>query len=1301
MVKKIVAFVMTLVIMLANSNLNNAVIFAEGNDKIVTVYFGRYVQEQVTDESELEILSKTKFEDGLATVQDIQYATKDGKYFKESAIEWRIIEDDANYYTLISEKVLDQRSIGDFWSVSSIRSWLNDDFLNRAFSESEQEDIIVSEVTNLESNYENNPGGGKPYDVVTNDKVYLLSQYDFLDDTLGFLEQSSRIAYATEYVNISESETRYWLRGPKAWSYGLKRGYYVDANGSIGTWYPTYSYGIRPVIRVNKNAEGLSNEKPEDKYINIDDAEVEKFKFGTDVEFTVPNSIPVLGGGKISLDFSTIPVLFEKEENTYRIGIGIKNINKMSDDDWFNYKKFIETQNDDLKKGINSFLASKYGIASMGMKVKPQINCYGYVEGTINDEGIQSTGGKVIIEMKVKANQEWQTTIVVVPVVIKASGEVGAKIEASLGVDFTNASVYTKGDIELTLPKVRLSAGVGVAYIADVSVYGSFANKISLSTENLADYRIKGTIEGEAGISAKVLFAEYEKSLISGSYEYYDSNQKSITTYARTNNIVVNEENYTINRTVKSTEEDEQKISTYSVLDNNIDTEVSNVYTEAKPQIVETNNGKKILVYTEDIQERNMGNHTAIVYSIYDEQLKMWSEAQIIDNDGTADFYPDVAVYGENIYVAWSDSNKIFTDEEVKTEDFLTQMASSCDISMATINMDTKQVINQKITNNSMMELNASVVVNDEIAYVSWIENENNDVLEWSGNNNIYVWNNTNNSINLYQNINNPILSSDIGILNDTVYIAYTLDEDKELSTANDSTLYVGNINSEPAKLIESIVCTNPKFIKYSGENSLMWYTFDENSGSSLRYTSDANEVLDLTIEDKGITPDFSYIEGEGNDLLIYSNEKKDENGSDICAYIVQDGEISEPIAITDCKGYANNATGLYEDGEYILAFTRTDVTINTDMEDVINETTDLCVTRLKPQKQLNIENIAMNKEQIIPGESVNVIAIIKNDGLIDDSNYVIQVWYNDELMFEQQIAESIHVGETKNVSIDIPVPNDFGVEESLTFKVLASDGTITEESELSETIAYTDLQLEAEELANDISLKIRNLSAFDGNVKMLIRESDYNGTVLATYNIGIVEAGKDQVKNISKSEFNKFKSDTNSFYVELVVDEKELYTSNNYCYLYIENQSDEVITTKPTENSTIKPTDKPTKEDYDSDYEKWKQKEQAKIVRKLKKAKIKIKKLKNIKRKKVKLSWKVNNKWYYDGYQIVYARNKKFTKGKKVKKARWASESRIIKGLKKKKTYYFKIRAYKMNTITNKKVYGPWSKVKKIKIRK
>lgn len=89
--------------------------------------------------------------------------------------------------------------------------------------------------------------------------------------------------------------------------------------------------------------------------------------------------------------------------------------------------------------------------------------------------------------------------------------------------------------------------------------------------------------------------------------------------------------------------------------------------------------------------------------------------------------------------------------------------------------------------------------------------------------------------------------------------------------------------------------------------------------------------------------------------------------------------------------------------------------------------------------------------------------------------------------------------------------------------------------------------------------------------------------------------------------------------------------------------------------------------------------------------------KVKNVKGKKAKLSWKKMSG--IGGYQIVYGLNKKCTKGKKTVTASSTSKNKTIKKLKKKKTYYFKIRAYKVSG--GSKVYGAWSAVKKVKIKK
>ena len=90
------------------------------------------------------------------------------------------------------------------------------------------------------------------------------------------------------------------------------------------------------------------------------------------------------------------------------------------------------------------------------------------------------------------------------------------------------------------------------------------------------------------------------------------------------------------------------------------------------------------------------------------------------------------------------------------------------------------------------------------------------------------------------------------------------------------------------------------------------------------------------------------------------------------------------------------------------------------------------------------------------------------------------------------------------------------------------------------------------------------------------------------------------------------------------------------------------------------------------------------------------IKSVKNKKSKKIKVKWKKAKR--AKGYEVQYARNSLFTKSVKTKSTKKLSLT--IARLKKNKKYYVRVRAYTKDS-SGKKIYGSWSKVKKVKIKK
>ena len=98
----------------------------------------------------------------------------------------------------------------------------------------------------------------------------------------------------------------------------------------------------------------------------------------------------------------------------------------------------------------------------------------------------------------------------------------------------------------------------------------------------------------------------------------------------------------------------------------------------------------------------------------------------------------------------------------------------------------------------------------------------------------------------------------------------------------------------------------------------------------------------------------------------------------------------------------------------------------------------------------------------------------------------------------------------------------------------------------------------------------------------------------------------------------------------------------------------------------------------------------------KVKVAKASLTSAKNSKSKQILLKYKKVSG--AKGYEISYSTDKKFKKA--VTKKNTAKTSYTISKLKKGKTYYVRIRAYKVDS-TGKKVYGKYSSVKKVKISK
>jgi hypothetical protein len=82
---------------------------------------------------------------------------------------------------------------------------------------------------------------------------------------------------------------------------------------------------------------------------------------------------------------------------------------------------------------------------------------------------------------------------------------------------------------------------------------------------------------------------------------------------------------------------------------------LKNGYGHAKPQLADLGNGRTLLVFLNDDKARSSENRTALEYSIYENGK--WTAPQVIQNDGTADFEPNLCNAGGSVMISWTGRN--------------------------------------------------------------------------------------------------------------------------------------------------------------------------------------------------------------------------------------------------------------------------------------------------------------------------------------------------------------------------------------------------------------------------------------------------------------------------------------------------------------------------------------------------------------------------------------------------------------------------------------------------------------------
>ncbi|MCR5522082.1 MAG: InlB B-repeat-containing protein, partial [Clostridia bacterium] len=250
-------------------------------EKYRAVTFSEYRPSVTTNTPEFSYSANSPYQQYNGYDTDAVY------WFRYDPLVWRVLDYDTGL--LLCENIIDSQPYtqiyyekGEFsfefyngtdysnyandYSSSFIRAWLNEDFLNTAFSSSQQKKIITSQLDCF--------GATSTYDSeTTNDKIFLLSYDEVLNPDYGFASENEadakRIAAGSDYAKCqvlwpnsyigstyttpSGDSSSYWrLRtGGESSSISDIVGYdgAVSRNSKVGVTC-TYA-GIRPSLRTD------------------------------------------------------------------------------------------------------------------------------------------------------------------------------------------------------------------------------------------------------------------------------------------------------------------------------------------------------------------------------------------------------------------------------------------------------------------------------------------------------------------------------------------------------------------------------------------------------------------------------------------------------------------------------------------------------------------------------------------------------------------------------------------------------------------------------------------------------------------------------------------------------------------------------------------------------------------------------------------------------------------------------------------------------------------------------------------
>ena len=786
-------------------------------------------------------------------------------------------------------------------------------------------------------------------------------------------------------------------------------------------------------LTISKKPVNVHHYDPEDSTL--------KFQLGGETKFTIPESIPGVGG----MEFSwKIPVPLSVgytigDDTTLKIVFGVNALTQTVTDkgvktelfpDWFTFDDYksklakkASKEGRTLKQIRNDFkLTNKDyykeffgGKFIVGGKINDQshgIDVLGYAELLWTENGWVFKEGNIKLEATVKFSHQGQAFIWVIPLYYEASlsGRASTDITIKNIKPEENWTPVLEGSLSLNA-NAALGLGAGIVKVANLGVEGGLSTTLTKSLQSdylrwdgKATITFQVTVLGQRVASREWKGKDwliYETgnplSLSSDSADASLLGMEALSEWTDFDmNQVYPNEDRSYNATPMNWSGSESSASLLEVDYTNrmIQTLADHVYPSSMPSVCECGD-QLVMVMTLDHPDRTDIDRTALAWSRYDVQRDTWSAPQYVCDDGTADYSPCF----RNGWLIWQNAKNSLDDSMT-----LAEIAAETEIVAARWNGSGFDAP-VSLTENNYVDMLPCIAVEGNQVFAAWLSNDSNNLLGLSGTTSLWYaefdgvgWSEP----QLLSSGLPPVSSMSIGVIGNEPCIAYTADMDCDLNTIDDWEIYIVRAGETLRWTENETLDSNPQF----AAGQLFFY-----SDSDIVYTTlnDSHKVFSEV--PFGLTDDFA-VSPDANAIWWVGTT---EQGTELYASLFLGGAWNGAIKLTDQGRKAYLPSGvILDDGSILLAY-----------QSALYDELNLVETSLFTLFSSPSYDIAL-VDAYFDESSMTAYAMIRNNGERMIDSFSLQLMEGSVINNVYDAEEPLRCGEEVEVALPYLPPEHF-----------------------------------------------------------------------------------------------------------------------------------------------------------------------------------------------------------------------------------------------------------------------------------